>query len=345
MKYIPITLNPCIDKTYVMPDELCPGKLNRPISVTVSPGGKGINSARTLFQFLIDGNEIDASRSSVCPVFFAGGNNGALLIESLKRAEPVAYGEFGILNTVIPLPDGGETRTCVKIIDPSGKITELNEPGARIDENSLEQLFGAVTDLIQTEEKTVALLCGSIPQGVEKNVYNLLIFMLKSCGVTTVLDCSGEPLREGLRGRPDLIKPNLEELSYIAGRPLDFESEAVEFCKELFHSCGTEVLLTNGAKGSVFVGKCGVIRGETDPLPTGAVGAGDAFLAAFVSQYYSGFSAGSLENAEKAMKLACSAGYATALAYGKSGRTAIPEWEKLIAYKDKVRVTVIENAV
>ena len=339
MKFITVTLNPCIDKTYVMPDALTPGKLNRPISVTVSPGGKGINAARALFR-LVEEPSNKSARALVYPVFFAGGNNGKLLVESLKKTEMAAYEEHGVLNTVIPLPEGEETRTCVKIKDQNGRITELNEPGAHIDEHSLELLFGAITDLVQSDEKTVALMCGSIPQGVEKNVYNLLIFMLKSCGAITVLDASGEPLREGLRGEPDLIKPNLEELSYLAGRPLDFETEAVEYAEQIFHNHGTEVLLTNGGKGAVFVGKCGTVFGETDSLSTGAVGSGDAFLAAFCSAYYSTLSTCSLEDAEKAMRLACSAGYATALAYGKSGRTAIPDRDKLVEYREKVRIRV-----
>ena len=66
--------------------------------------------------------------------------------------------------------------------------------------------------------------------------------------------------------------------------------QAVEYCKELFHSYGCEVLLTNGGKGSFFVGREGVVqsvpKGKAHSLSTGSVGCGDLFLASFVHSYF-----------------------------------------------------------
>ena len=318
------------------------GEVNRPVSVTVTPGGKGINAAEALFELCFDD-----LRFRVTPVYFAGGENGKLLCSEIEKRDHMRTGIWGHTDTVLPLPDGENTRTCIKLIGTDGTVTEINEPGARLDKGSLELLIGTLTDMIQDGENPVVLLCGSIPQGVENNVYNLLISLLKGCGITVVLDCSGEPLREGIKASPDLIKPNLEELSYLAGMPLDYETEAVEFSKELFNRYGCEVLCTNGGKGAFFVGKSGVTFARINTVSTGesdagesaggAVGCGDTFLAAFVSEYYKG----STMIVEDALRLAVSAGKAAAQEFNRSGGVCIPSGEKMRSFTDQVEISKI----
>ena len=343
MRFITVTLNPCIDKTYRFNKPIVPGKVNRPVTVTATPGGKGINAAEALFELCRD-----EYRFRVTPVYFAGGENGKQLCSKIEKRDVMRISEWGYTDTVLPLPEGCETRTCIKLVDPDGMVTEINEPGARLEENSLELLLGALTDMIQPPEKTIVMLCGSIPQGVENNVYNMLISMLKSCGATVVLDCSGEPLKDGIKASPDLIKPNLEELSYIAGRQLDYDTEAVEFSKQLFNRYGCEVLCTNGGKGAFFVGKSGVTYGYinsvstgTDSRVPGAVGCGDVFLAAFAYEYFKDRSGGE----DAAMKLAVSAGKAAAVGFALSGGVCIPTGEKMRAYTDQVEIRKINKDI
>ena len=349
MRFITVTLNPCIDKTYRFDRPIVTGEVNRPVSVTVTPGGKGINVAEALFELIRDdvekGGKIGFDR--VFPIFFAGGDSGRALSSMIESTDLLRIAEFGCSNVVLPLPDGEQTRTCIKLMGSDGSVTEINELGARLDDGSLELLIGTLTDMIQDGEKPVVLLCGSIPQGVETGVYNLLITLLKGCGITVVLDCSGEPLKEGIKASPDLIKPNLEELSYLAGRSLDYETEAVEFSKELFNSYGCEVLCTNGGKGAFFVGESGVTFARINTVSTGeadtgenaggAVGCGDTFLAAFVSVYYKG----STKTVEDSMRLAVSAGKAAADEFNRWGGVSIPSGEKMRAFTDQVEIRKI----
>ena len=56
-------------------------------------------------------------------------------------------------------------------------------------------------------------LCGSLPPGIHVGAYAELIRTARAAGVPVLLDTSGEPLRRGIAARPDLVKPNADELA------------------------------------------------------------------------------------------------------------------------------------
>lgn len=282
MKFITLTVNPCVDISYYPERAFVSGALNRVPTGVETPGGKGINVSRSLIAL----GELGLSNTAL---YFAAhpdrDENSAIFSRLCSGID------FGSFSPILYSDTEKKMRRCIKVHSPDGKVTEINEAGASLDESDVITLIGALTDLTASGEPCVLLLCGSIPQDVELPVYNLVINLMKSCGVTCVLDSSGAALANGIEARPDLIKPNLEELSELAGRPLEYGAEAVEYCKYLFHRYGCEVLLTNGGKGSYFVGREGVfesrVKGSSHSLSTGAVGCGDIFLAAFVQSYFS----------------------------------------------------------
>lgn len=265
MLFTTITLNPAVDRTEYLTG-LTAGAVNRPYKTRLSAGGKGINLSRALRELAAEVNTIS----------FAGGKTGELLGELLeKEGLPARL-----------LPSDFETRCAIKLMT-GGKTTEINEEG-RLSSREIETLLLEIGELAAMSEiPQVVFLCGSFPQGVNKNVYNFLITLLEGCGITTVVDTSGEGLVESLKASPALIKPNENELSYLHGGSFSGESELVEFCRELYVDNGSEILCTLGEKGSVFVGAEGVFRQDSQRIsPCDPTGAGDRFLAAFSFAYY-----------------------------------------------------------
>ena len=308
MRYITLTVSPALDVTYKDCSELKVSGTNRVKKGVITAGGKGINLSRAL---------LSLGEERVETLFFCNrdSSDGALLCSLLSDMP----------HTAIPYSDANiNTRRCIKHLSDKGVLTEINEECAPIGEGEMMILAEYLADLIAVPEDTVFLLCGSIPQPVEIPVYNLVIKLMKSCGITCVLDSSGIGLSDGLEGRPSLIKPNLEELCALAGRQLDFESGAVEYCSELFHRYGCEVLLTNGGKGALYVGRQGVVRARPIDTPhnlsTGSVGCGDIFLACFVRAYYS-----QNLSAAKALKFAVSCSALGARQYEKFSRAQIDD--------------------
>ncbi len=75
---------------------------------------------------------------------------------------------------------------------------------------------------LRTYEELVAgadavALCGSLPPGIHVGAYAELVRIARAAAVPVLLDTSGEPLRRGIAARPDLVKPNAEELARLTG--------------------------------------------------------------------------------------------------------------------------------
>jgi 1-phosphofructokinase len=110
-----------------------------------------------------------------------------------------------------------ETRMNIKIITEAGETTEASERGGPVSVSELNTLC----DALYKGCGELLVLGGSIPQGVDKCVYNSVITVLKEFGVRTVLDCDGDALRLGIDAKPTLIKPNNLELSEYLGKKID----------------------------------------------------------------------------------------------------------------------------
>ncbi|MCZ0971779.1 PfkB family carbohydrate kinase [Streptomyces albulus] len=67
------------------------------------------------------------------------------------------------------------------------------------------------------------------------------------------LDTSGPSLTAALRERPDVVKPNAEELAQAVGRPLTTVGDAVEAAEELRSWGARAVLASLGADGQLLV--------------------------------------------------------------------------------------------
>ncbi len=120
---------------------------------------------------------------------------------------------------------------------------------------------------------------GSLPPGAPPDFWACLIEIVKEAGATVLLDTSGEPLRQGLRAKPFLIKPNLPELEEAVGRSLPSLDHAREAAESLLEDGPEWVIATLGEQGLLAVssGVAYLVR----PQPVSVVstsGAGDGVV-------------------------------------------------------------------
>jgi len=105
-----------------------------------------------------------------------------------------------------------------------------------------------------------------------------------------VLDTRDELLAEGIKARPMVVKPNLEELSVLKGRLVQNVQQALAVGQELADGGVSIVLMSLGAGGAVAVTRK---QGNWVAKPpkveaVNSVGCGDAMVAGFAAASLSG---------------------------------------------------------
>lgn len=256
---ITVCMNPAIDKTVEI-DKLISGGLNRIRKVEYDAGGKGINVSKTIHE--LGGMSIATG--------FLGGNAGKI-IESVLKEKKISC-DFVYVD--------GETRTNTKVFESTGEVTELNEPGAVITEEKIQELIEKLEGY--ANEDALFVFSGSIPMGVDKEIYGKLTELLHKKGATVLLDADGELFRRSLPYKPDIIKPNREELSEHAGFDHIAANEELKELADQFLQQGIKtVAISMGKSGAVFLWEG--YEAECPALSVKAhstVGAGDAMVAA-----------------------------------------------------------------
>ncbi len=254
-----VTLNPAIDKTVEIPG-FAAGKVNRVQTLREDAGGKGINVSKCLKAL---GTE------SVAAVILAG-ETGNRLTELLKQ-EGVA---------VLPVQTSGQTRTNLKIIAPDlGENTDINEPGPQVGQTQLRQLLVRICQRIRPGD--IVVLSGSLPVGAPQDTYRLWIERFHELGARVLLDADGACLAEGIQAKPELIKPNETELARLLRRQLETEGQIIAAGRELLAKGVTNVVISLGEKGALFLWQDGFYRAKSLPVSVhSTVGAGDSVVAA-----------------------------------------------------------------
>ncbi|MFI2379319.1 1-phosphofructokinase family hexose kinase [Streptomyces sp. NPDC018964] len=253
-----VTLNTALDITYHVPS-LRPGTSHRVSEVTERPGGKGVNVARVLAAL---GHEVTVTG-------FSGGTTGRILQEGLTGVPRLA-------DALVPV--SGTTRRTVAVVDErSGTTSLLDEPGPVITHAEWSAFQEVYEDLLAGA--SAVALCGSLPPGVPVGAYAGLIRTARAARVPTLLDTSGAALRRGVAGRPDILKPNTEELAELTGsyEPLRATQDARRRgAGTVVASLGPEGLLAATPEGHWRAAPPRRLRGN----PTGA---GDAAVAGLLS--------------------------------------------------------------
>lgn len=287
-----LTLNPAIDYVVGL-NHLQPGQINRLDRAQVVYGGKGINVSTML------GNLGIASTA----LGFIAGFTGDALADGLASQ--------GICCRFVRLPQG-MTRINIKI--HADAETELNAPGPDIPKTALDLLFRQLDELTAGD---TLVLAGSVPPSLPADIYEQILARLTGRGVRFVVDAAGELLKRTLPYRPFLIKPNHLELAELVGRALDTAGVLLQAGRDLQRLGARNILISRADDGALLLCENGQIY--TQPAFCGqvmnSVGAGDATVA--------GFLAGIDEPWDKALRLACACGSATAFSAGLADKDSV----------------------
>lgn len=258
---ITVTMNPAVDKTAAI-QSLELHALNRLTGVLRDVGGKGINVSRT----------VAALGGQSVAMGFLAGETGRSIQRTLEELE-------GVAPDFLFVP--GETRTNLKLVEPGGALTELNEQGPAVTEQDLADLTARLESRLSPGDLLV--LSGSAGPGVPADFYRTLTQLAHGRGARVFVDADGPLFSQALAAGPDIIKPNSFELCQLFGLDSADEAQLIELARRLNGQGVWLVCVSMGADGAIFVQQGQVYRAQGLKMEAlSSVGCGDAMVAAVV---------------------------------------------------------------
>lgn len=278
-----VTLNPALD--YVMKvGNIRFDDINRSESEEIYYGGKGINVSVILTRLGVENKALG----------FVGGFTGEKLYEMLKNDGIDC--DFNILKN-------GYTRINVKI--KAQTELDVNAQGPAISREDIALLLEKLDGIKQGD---FLVLAGSIPNTLPDDIYERILSRLDGRGINFVVDATGDLLKNVLKYKPFLIKPNHHELGDLFGVETKSEDDIVFYAKKLQEMGARNVLVSRAKDGATLIDEqenvttFGNVEGEL----VNSVGCGDSMVG--------GFLAGWIEKGDYsyALKLGAACGNATA---------------------------------
>lgn len=258
-----VTFNPALD--YLMyVDELQSNDINRTVGEQLFYGGKGINVSVILSRLGIENKALG----------FLAGFSGHQLEEMLDADS--------IDNDFVYLKKG-YTRINVKI--KSSKEIDINANGPEIDSDDINALFQKLEDL---QKGDCLVLAGSIPNTLPNNIYEKILDRLKDKGIDFVVDATGDLLKNVLKYKPLMVKPNHHELGEIFGVEINTLDDIKLYGKKLQEMGAKNVLISRGKNGAALLDENGELHTtqNVEGKIVSSVGCGDSMVAGFLAGYY-----------------------------------------------------------
>jgi 1-phosphofructokinase family hexose kinase len=212
---------------------------------------------------------------------------------------------------IFPIKTQAATRVNLEVVEESGRITEVLEPGGSPTMEEREKFLGSLGELLCDSWKGAwVVVSGSLPRGVPGEFYSALINQAKQSGSKVFLDTSGEGLIDGLKAAPDMTKPNRAEAEGLLGKTLRNLDDAVSAAAQLVRNGVGSAAITLGTEGLVWMeskqGPTWIAKPPKVPVIS-TVGCGDATLAGFAYAALQGWAG------EQAVRFATACGAANCL--------------------------------
>lgn len=260
-KIITITLNPCLDKGTTVKD-IVPEKKLACSSPILEAGGGGINVSRAL----------EHLGCMSLAIYMYGGYTGKKLHEMMLQT--------GI--ECVPFEIAGDTRENLIVVDTTKNAQyRFGMKGDALNESEWQK---PLTFLENNSGYEYVVASGSLPIGVPLDFFGRVAAIVQKKGAKLIIDTSGEALKHAINEGVFMIKPNLDELSFLNGVE-ELKQEDVEIAaKNIINNKGAEVIVVSmGANGAILITK-----DETIQIPSpkvelkSTVGAGDSMVAGLV---------------------------------------------------------------
>jgi 1-phosphofructokinase family hexose kinase len=301
-----ISANPAMDRRLRVAS-LAIGEVNRAKSASGLAGGKAAHVAMAA----------RAMGAKAAWVGFLGGAIGQECAAQLKALDI----------EVVAVNTPASTRVNLEVIEDSGKVTEILEPGPPPTAEETAEFLRVCSERIRKAGRgALFVISGSLPSGVSPDFYVSLIEAARSGGAQVFVDSSGEALRESVKANPDFVKVNRSEAEALLGRSLKSSREAAEAAREIIQRGARSAAITMGKEGLVWIehrdGPVWMARPPSARVVS-TVGCGDATLAGFASATIQGITG------ENAMRLATACGAANCVA-SAPGRINFAEVQSLL---------------
>jgi 1-phosphofructokinase family hexose kinase len=282
-----VTLNPCVDLTLNVAG-LKVHDTNRVTSCEMDAGGKGVNLSRVA---------VELGADSIATGFL-GGANGAYVRYVLDQQGVVS----GFVMTE------SETRVNYSVESGDGPPTTFNTRGGVVEEHEWLQLVAAMKHM----SSSALWVCfgGSSPPGLPDDATIQLAKIARDGGAKVLIDADGDALRRALEFKPDLVKPNNNEVARLLGSPVETETQAIEAAQHLLGHLaeGGIAIVSRGGDGAVLATGDRVLTSPGAKIEVkSTIGSGDSMLGGFLA----GMSAG--KPLEECFRLGLAAGAATAM--------------------------------
>ncbi len=218
-----VTLNAALDRTMTVPNFQI-GFRHRATDTIILPGGKGINVARS----------VKTLGRPVIATGFVGGRKGDQILSDLSSE--------GILSDFVRLES--ESRTYTAVIDSATNVvTEINEHGLEVRPEDFELLLEKLDYLGRAAD--IVVLAGSIPRGLDDDCYARMIRHLRRHDVTIFLYTYVDPLRLGIKARPDFAFPKLVDAERVIGHEFHDRRDEVRAALSMQEMGSGSVVITS----------------------------------------------------------------------------------------------------
>jgi tagatose 6-phosphate kinase len=225
-----ICLNPALQRTLWF-NKFDHGEVNRASRKALSAGGKGVHVARI----------ITALGENATLLTVLGGHAGESIKKYLER-DHISYKAVSV---------NSETRNCTTILDcNSNKQTEVVEEGDRITKSESEAVVRAFQHLLKKSRFLV--ISGTALPGFAKTIYQKFVRMARQEGVQTLIDATGDLLKQSLRGNPFLVKPNWKEMETLVQEKIRNIKTMKESMKEIHREGADSVLVTTESSSAIL---------------------------------------------------------------------------------------------